>query len=424
MIPRLTPNDLAAWRRALREDRDGEFDTTLAHQLVAKLMVELEMLWASATAPEPSWWPKRSPPWRAASRIWRAVVRRTRRATGASTAVTLRRARSSPTCARWPRRRSDGTEPATTTTWCAPERYTGRFIWNRRQWYRDPLTKRRRYRDRPENEWVVTEQPALAIIDADTWAKVQAMNAARKNKKHRAPGPAVHEHMLSGMLRCGQCGSPMSIVSRVHKNGRAWANYGCSARHQKGDAICSNSRTISELRIDRTLLTKLRTYAESPEFDEWIDNGIAAAKTTKATDTDDELPRLQSQVRSQERQVEKATDILFQVGVSDALKARLRTEEEKLRDFRAKLAAATPRQIPTTAREVSKHQVVKLLEEVSTVARKAPRRAGKVLATVIEPVVLRPVEKGYEGDVWLRRNDSAALSGGRVFAEQSCGGRI
>jgi hypothetical protein len=45
MTDRLTPNDLETWRRHLREDRDGEFDTTLAHQLVAKLMVEVEVLW-------------------------------------------------------------------------------------------------------------------------------------------------------------------------------------------------------------------------------------------------------------------------------------------------------------------------------------------------------------------------------------------
>jgi hypothetical protein len=41
----LTPNDLATWRRHLREESDDEFDTTLAHQLVARLMVEVEMLW-------------------------------------------------------------------------------------------------------------------------------------------------------------------------------------------------------------------------------------------------------------------------------------------------------------------------------------------------------------------------------------------
>jgi hypothetical protein len=46
MTTRLTPDDLAPWRCALRDGRDGEFDTTLAHQLVTRLMGELEMLWA------------------------------------------------------------------------------------------------------------------------------------------------------------------------------------------------------------------------------------------------------------------------------------------------------------------------------------------------------------------------------------------
>jgi hypothetical protein len=45
MTNRLAPNDLEAWRRHLREDHDGEFDTTLAHQIAAKLMVEVELLW-------------------------------------------------------------------------------------------------------------------------------------------------------------------------------------------------------------------------------------------------------------------------------------------------------------------------------------------------------------------------------------------
>ncbi len=57
------------------------------------------------------------------------------------------------------------------------------------------------------------------------------------------------------------------------------------------------------------------------------------------------------------------------------------------------------------------------------VAAKAPRWAGKVLATVIEPVVLRPVETGYEGDVRLK-NGAAALAGGRVCDGVGCGGAM
>ena len=46
MTARLTPNALTVWRRHVRDNRDDEYDTTLADQLVAKLMAEVETLWA------------------------------------------------------------------------------------------------------------------------------------------------------------------------------------------------------------------------------------------------------------------------------------------------------------------------------------------------------------------------------------------
>jgi hypothetical protein len=74
--------------------------------------------------------------------------------------------------------------------------------------------------------------------------------------------------------------------------------------------------------VDRKLLTELQAFARSPKLDEWIENGIARAKAKRTRETDDELSQLQAQIRAQEHQVAKATDILFQVGVSEALKSR------------------------------------------------------------------------------------------------------
>lgn len=48
MIP-ITPDDLAAWRRALREEGDGELlDPTTAQVIAPRLMAEVERLWAEA----------------------------------------------------------------------------------------------------------------------------------------------------------------------------------------------------------------------------------------------------------------------------------------------------------------------------------------------------------------------------------------
>ncbi len=85
---------------------------------------------------------------------------------------------------------------------------------------------KRRYRERPECEWKVRDEPALAIIDPVTWAKVQQRNADNAKGPGRPARAGYLDHALSGLLRCGACGSPLSIVSRRVKNGRHYPQYG------------------------------------------------------------------------------------------------------------------------------------------------------------------------------------------------------
>jgi hypothetical protein len=48
-MSRLTPADLAEWRRAIAEEGDGEsLDPTTAQAIAPKLMAEIEALWAEA----------------------------------------------------------------------------------------------------------------------------------------------------------------------------------------------------------------------------------------------------------------------------------------------------------------------------------------------------------------------------------------
>ena len=50
-------------------------------------------------------------------------------------------------------------------------------------------------------------------------------------------------------------------------------------------------------------------------------------------------------------------------------------------------------------------------------------RAREVLASVIEPVVMKPTPEGYEVSLTFR-NETAALAGGRTLLLASCRGRI
>jgi site-specific DNA recombinase len=305
------------------------------------------------------------------------------------------------------------------------ERYIGQFVWNKRQWFRDPITKRRRYRERPESEWIRTEQPDLVIVDRETWERVQARHEENA-RQSGAPGRTGYkDHMLSGLLRCGTCGSSLTIVSRSGKDGHRWSNYGCSARHAKGETACSNRKTVSELRVNRAVLGALVEFVRSPNFTTWVQDAMQAAEAAQTKTEDGTFRKLQTAVQAQEARVEKVASTLLQVGASDFLKAKLRQEEEKLREARQALAvAATPKRTARALPKITIEEVLAVLEDVERIAREAPRQARDVLATVIEPVILNPTPDGYEAEIRLKSRTATLASGRPVFDAMSCGGRI
>jgi site-specific DNA recombinase len=306
------------------------------------------------------------------------------------------------------------------------ERYLGRVVWNKREWFKDPVTRKRRYRERPEKEWVAFDDPKLAIIDQATWDavqarhRVQAVQPARKGRDGR-----YYEHMLSGLLRCGVCGSPMSITGRKAENGLSWASYGCSANHSRGASVCPNAKTVSERIAGRTVLALLSKAVKSQEFKKWVQDSmtLAARAHEREKAEGDKVSRLEKDVEAQAAIVAKVGDRLIEVGASDFLKERLRAEETKLRELRHALALASVPRSATPAPQVSLDQVLAVLRQIETVAAKSPARAREVLAGVIEPATLTPGPDGYEIALTLK-NETAAIAGGRTLLSDGCGGRI
>ncbi len=181
------------------------------------------------------------------------------------------------------------------------DRYIGRSVWKRRMWVTDPATGARTYRTRGEDEWVTTEQPHLAIVTKDLWDRVHARFAERKGAKGRARGTGATGHLLTGLLRCGECGSTMRVVSLKRKTGRAYANFGCSAHHGKGSAICGNGLVISERKLNRAVIDELRKLLASKEIQARFIDGFTKRLQHKNPADDREQAALEAEVRSQGR---------------------------------------------------------------------------------------------------------------------------
>ena len=104
-----------------------------------------------------------------------------------------------------------------------------------------------------------SRMPELRIIDDDLWTQVQDRQTSRTRDTRpdaRAPDwrHRCHKHLFSGLIKCGNCGGGMSLVSRVY--------YGCSSRRNKG--ICDNALTVRLDRLEDTVLEGLQQSLLTP----------------------------------------------------------------------------------------------------------------------------------------------------------------
>lgn len=129
--------------------------------------------------------------------------------------------------------------------------YIGMIRYNLRQ----DWNKKRRKGINPNP--ILVEGEHDAIIDMETWEKVQVINKQRSKKQQRRYST---EALLTGILKCPACGSAMTIsrTTNTLKDGtkKVEEYYACGAWKSKGTAVC-NSNTIKINKADEYVLDKV-----------------------------------------------------------------------------------------------------------------------------------------------------------------------
>lgn len=134
--------------------------------------------------------------------------------------------------------------------------YCGRPIWNRSYWVKHPETGRRLRKERPREEWVQQDHPELAIIDQATWEAVQRRLEAKGACTGKRGGPGrPPKYLLSGLLRCAECGGPLAMVDAVA--------YGCSVAKQRG--TCSSRLRLPRRDAEAALVAGVQEQLLGPE---------------------------------------------------------------------------------------------------------------------------------------------------------------
>lgn len=141
-------------------------------------------------------------------------------------------------------------------------KYIGDWTWNKTKWTRKRKTGKRVQAPRPKSEWVEYENPALLIVGRDKWDAVQERIERRKTGlRGKRVGPR-RNYLLSGILKCGVCGSSLVVV-KTGKDGDYW--YRCNANWQRGAKVCPNNVRVSGKEIEDRVIGALRNQLLAPE---------------------------------------------------------------------------------------------------------------------------------------------------------------
>lgn len=132
--------------------------------------------------------------------------------------------------------------------------YVGKIVWNRQRFIKDPSTGKRVSRPNPESEWITHDAPHLRIIDDVLFEKVTAIKDRKGSAQaHKSVRP---KHVFSGLIKCGCCGSSMTVQQRDR--------IGCAGRREKG--ICDNTRTVARKHIEKRVLAALEEKLAHPDL--------------------------------------------------------------------------------------------------------------------------------------------------------------
>jgi site-specific DNA recombinase len=260
-------------------------------------------------------------------------------------------------------------------------------FWNKRKYKKRPGTNKRISIPRPESQWVVIERPELRIVPQDLWDRVQANLKATAT---RFPGmePGLQNrstsvpYLFSGILKCGECGANLSILTNRGKN-NSGASYGCP--HHVNRGVCSNNlyqrRDALEVQLLAGLRNRLLDKSAIEEIVAQVSRSISSNRSNQPEQVRG-LERAQTQV---EAEMNNLADAIGKSGGSAFLLKALQAKESDRDSIMASLARYSPRALDPVDPDWIRTRIQAELEDIGGLLNMdAPRAKAELRKHVAE----------------------------------------
>jgi len=193
----------------------------------------------------------------------------------------------------------------------------------------------------PKDEWITVSETHEALVDRDTFDKVQKIAATKKRENKRK-----NDNIFSGILKCYNCGSNLTFVSDTRKYGGE-GFYTCNGyKHQVHRHITENRCSphhISHRALYESVLTQIQRLIRTSIADgngDFLQDLLNSKRSKVSDDSKKTLYVLRQRSLELKRVIKKIAEQNANGVLTDAMFAELYTGyQEDLTKVTAKLEA-------------------------------------------------------------------------------------
>lgn len=221
------------------------------------------------------------------------------------------------------------------------ERYIGVWKFLEREWVKVPGTNRRQPRARNSADVLTMNRPETRIIKQQLWDKVQERVVATYERYTKKAGEqtkptgiprAKASYLLSGILVCIECGSPLTL-----SGGTNAAYYRCQTNRKQG--TCSSRISVREDVSKRRILEAFESWLSSPEGVQNIRKNIAKEMGEATRKIENEINERRERLQRTELKIRGLIEFIATGDKSEYVVSTMRDLEAYARTEKAEIDA-------------------------------------------------------------------------------------
>ena len=197
------------------------------------------------------------------------------------------------------------------------EKYTGVYVFNKTQ-RKGVDGKRNGHKQKSDDEIIKVEGGMPAIINKEIFAQAQEM--IQKRKKTPGAHKATTTYLLTGLIRCGECGHAMQGNKRKDSYGNDYISYRCGCRKQKRE--CSN-REIKRDYLEEFILQELENNILNDEAIPVLSKALNEKMNDKNESNAELLKNLEQKLEKVNKEINNILNAIMNGIVNNMLKDKL-----------------------------------------------------------------------------------------------------